>query len=269
MIAQDVKELYLKYDHYERAELFFIVSWGASGSKYIQEIINKCCINVFCFHGGLNYIRDFFGISEVDIECYAAYLSMIGSGLSYCGDIHSLDSSHVQTLLQNGYRFKTASLVRDPFPRLVSQFGLFRRKEQYYKIMDLSYVDKFAKDCKLNVKSLHYRDRLIMHGINMLNKIIEEVQLFKVFRIEDLTAQREIENFMKFLMPEVGVKQFDALDSRVNSHACPGDLESWELKFDHVSGVLRPDAIELYKAFGYDMAWAYDSKAFSERMANR
>ena len=137
--------------------------------------------------------------TKIDGVRYMRLVGRLGYGHPAAGDVHGVSRDQIPLLRQEfGKRFESAVIVRDPLPRLQSQYRLFRLRQlnasgnlndiAQRAWGDLSYVDSLAARAGLDPASLTMDERLMIHGVNMLNSILSEREVGVVFRSEDLTT---------------------------------------------------------------------------------
>ena len=85
-----------------------------------------------------------------------------------------------------GERFNCAILVREPLPRLRSQMALFENWP-VKSAWNVDYVQTFI-DQGVRLPEDNIINRLFLHGVNMLNSIIQEEPVAPIWRSEDLTS---------------------------------------------------------------------------------
>jgi len=75
-------------------------------------------------------------------------------------------------------------VVRDPIPRLHSQIALFESFNYDKKSWgDLRYLDEICRDAGIISEDISYTERLFIHGVNMLNSILDEMSTAKDLQV--------------------------------------------------------------------------------------
>jgi hypothetical protein len=103
-----------------------------------------------------------------------------------------------------------------------------------------------------------YRSRFFVHAANMLNAILEEGDVGKIYRSEDLTQNPEVlGDFVERITggkvspgPEWLKSAIDAEPINVHAGKYPHELlEEWQM--DVIRKVVNPRSWELYEELGY------------------
>ena len=243
---------------YTTRHLFAVVSWGASGTKWLATLLNNVP-GMFALHHGRAALSIFGNCPdsyEMDIFAYARVLSMLGSGNTAAGDVHGISRDEVRQLRTRNFKnFHAVVLTRAPRARLASQLSLFR-KLRHLKKYDVQYIPALVDELNLPVPDLSYETLLDVHGINMLNSIIEEAELGQVFRLEDLsTSSLALSTLLHTIsggaiceLPDVRI---DSTESILNAHHHGQEsvFESWHR--DVFEAVVSPVALKIYAHLGY------------------
>ena len=167
--------------------LFAVVSWGCAATTWLARALNSHH-DIFCAHCLGNALMNLGGAPSISGLAYLRILAGQG-GYKAVGDVHGVARHEIKPLRAAlGDEFGCAILVREPLARLRSQFSLFRRCG-YQGWGNLDYVDSISETAGLDPKSLSVEQRHALHGINMLNAIIDERATdARIFRIEDVTS---------------------------------------------------------------------------------
>jgi len=184
------------------------------------------------------------------------FLAKIGDSYQAAGDVHGITRHKVPELRNKfGNKFNAAVLVREPISRLKSQVGFFTEKLTY-KLWNIDYIDDIIKTKNLGLPKNDYEHKLFVHGANMLNAIIDEVNVGKIFKSEDLTTNynvfrtfvQEITNDKVSVDEELFSKILKI--ERINIHRKTGiKFEDWQI--DVIKKVVDEKAWKLYSELGY------------------
>jgi hypothetical protein len=250
----------LTYEDYPPpSRLFAIVSWGAAATNWLAARLNDCP-GIFCVHSSNEFWAQFADARMLDGINYMRLIGMLGSGAQAAGDVHGI-TRHDVPLIREAFgeeRFRSAVLVRDPMARLRSQLGLFKRYAEV-STWDVSYLkDKFA-DVARTLPSGSYEDWLFVHGVNMLNNIVQEEEMAgPLFRMEDLTTKPEA---LISLVDHLTGGEVEApkewaetaiVSSATNRHASQESLTFTDWQKRVFEAVVEPRAIELHRELGYE-----------------
>jgi len=251
----EIRRLYSKLS----PQLFAVISWGSAATKWLSKALNSHP-EIFCFHSMnlfLTFDKDHRKFPENNgLE----YLSMIARGtVGYkaAGDVHGISPYDIPGIRQLlGDKFNAAVVIREPIPRLKSTLSLFQRfeKRQMYNV---DYVDDIIKNNNLTLPHNDYGDKLFVHGVNMLNSIVEETNVGKIYRSEDLTTNKStlfefIEEITRGKIktePELlsNMLKIDRINKHVQNEI---QFEDWQI--DVIKSVVSDKAWELYSKCGYD-----------------
>lgn len=248
-------------DMYPPASLFAVISWGASATLWLSKTLNMHP-EIFCVHA-MNEIwtklqkKSIIGsLSKIDGFEYLRIVSILGSGFKLAGDVHGVSRNHVPFLREIlGEKFNAVVVIRDPMNRLKSQFALFKKFEKF-RSYDINYVKKIIKNKKISMPQNNYENKLFIHGVNMLNTIKDEVNLGKIFKMEDLASDT---SSLKSLIHEISKEKLtidDELLSKmiskksVNPHkANEIEFSTWQISV--IKNVVDEKSWDLYSKFGY------------------
>src|SRR5438874_9275816 len=112
----------------DRPDLFAVVSWGCSATKWVATTLNSHP-DVFCLHN-LRFYQECFTPNQPRLpdDTYLSMVQHLARGYVLAGDVHGIDRGSVPLLKEHfGERFRAAAVVRDPHKRLLSQVSLFER----------------------------------------------------------------------------------------------------------------------------------------------
>lgn len=174
--------------------------------------------------------------------------------------MHGLSRTDLPKLKETfGGRFNAVIVVREPIARLRSFVALYRsiRGPNGWEDGwgDLSYVETLAESENISLRS--QESKMFVHGVYMLNAILEERPHGTVYKAEDLTTNPKIlaALFNEITGGQVGTTREwlqTCLRMRaVNMHGTrePWALTDWEV--DVVRAVVRPESWRIYEELGY------------------
>jgi hypothetical protein len=247
------------YEHYPPTRLFAVVSWGCAATDWLAYSLNECP-GIFCLHGANFLWNKFAGAQWLSGLEYLEVIGMQGHAALVAGDVHGVSRTDIPEI-EKKYRdrFRAAVVVRDPLPRLRSQLALFGRYAQFELWGDLRYLQGMFPEIVNSLPKGSYEELLFLHGVNMLNAIVEEVAVGPVFRMEDITTNpQKLAAMVEHLTAGIVVAPECWLNSAVSSggtnrHA-KGALAFSDWQVDVIRGAVRSDAIELYGRLGYDVS---------------
>lgn len=189
------------------------------------------------------------------------YLRVIGSqGYHFvaAGDVQGVNRHHVPELRRAfGPQFNAAVVVREPMARRSSMIALFKQYGETER-WDLAYLDPVIERTKVTLPSKAYRWRFFVHAANLLNAIGEEIELGKVYRMEDLTRNTDtlgdlVEEITRGkVRPGADWLRAAIGTPKINAHAAgieEEELDDWQV--DVIRKVVSPRSWELYQRLGY------------------
>jgi hypothetical protein len=242
---------------YPPTHAFAIISWGAAATSWLARALNAHP-DIYCVHAANQFWHALGRAPYLDGVEYLRVIASQGYAHRIAGDIHGI-SRHLVPALRKTFpgRFKSAVLIRDPYPRLRSQFAHFDRFKQY-RTYDVSYIDAVIDNLGLDVSHDDYDRKLYVHGVNMLNAIVEEVEMGPVFTSESVTSDPLA---LKKLIVAIADEGFEVDDAwceqtvhaqRVNRHQrSSADPLAQPWLQEIIRKVVQPRAWELYAGFGY------------------
>ena len=243
--------------------LFAVVSWGAAATVWLAHALNECP-DIFCVHQGNEMLREYAGVNDLPATRYFELLRVLGGGSQAAGDIHGITRMDVPVLRQKfGDIFRVVVLVRDPLPRLRSQFALLTEvqrngREPSEVWGDLGYLDGLFPQVMRALPTGSYAERFFVHSVSMLNAILEESSLAPIVRMEDLTSRADaLLTFVSELTGGTVTPPNEWAEARVaaprmNPHVVtPLKLTDWQCKV--LVDVFNPASISLYRALGYSV----------------
>ena len=245
------------YEDYPPPRLFAVVTWGCAATDWLAYSLNECP-GIFCLHAA-NYLwNKFAGAGWLSGLDYLEVVGMQGHAAIAAGDVHGVSRADIPEITRKyGDSFRAAVVVRDPLPRLRSQLGLFKRYGQFGG-WDLTYLQSMFPEVIDRLPTGSHEEPLFLHGVNMLNAIVEEVAVGPVFRMEDITTDRQrLAEMIRHLTggavePAEHWLQSAVASRGTNPHTSKGsEFPGWQL--DVLRRVVRPEAVELYRQLGYNV----------------
>ncbi len=237
--------------------VFAVVSWGCAATSWIANILNRHP-DIYCVHAA-NHIWNVLGnCDRLDGVPYLRVVACEGQGHMAAGCVHGVSRHLIPECRRAfGKAFNAVVVVREPIIRLRSQLALFQRFPDP-SVWNLEHVDEIVsrKGIVLPVDDLFHRS--FVHGANMLNAILEEGAVGKIYRCEDLTRNPEIlGDFLEritgnHVSPSAGWLHSAVQRKPMNVHAGNAphrSFDDWQI--DVIRRVVDPRAWELYEALGY------------------
>ena len=231
--------------------LFSVVSWGCAATEWLATTLNSHP-DVLCWHCVNMSWSKFGGARSLDGWKYLRVIGISGSSYRACGDVHGVSRDAIPELREKlGARFNCAVVVREPMPRLRSQIALFETSPVKTG-WNVDYVQKFI-DHGVRLPEDNLDNRLFLHGVNMLNSIIQEEPIAPIWRSEDLTTDaatlgRFVEELTKgYVEVELEWAQRAVRRPPSNVHRRPSGkprlFEPWQL--DAIKKVVEPRAWQI------------------------
>ena len=250
----DLQRDFLRTYHSER--VFSVISWGCAATAWVARTLNSHP-DIFCVHASNTAWQILGGKPRLDGAPYLHIIRAQGQGHLAAGDVHGV-SRHLVPHLRAvfGDRFGAAVLVREPMARLKSQLALFDEFSNYRK-WEIGYIDAIIRLKDLSLPDEEYHTKLFVHGVNMLNAIVEERAVGEIFRAEDITTAPEA--LRKLVNHVTGGAISPSLDwsrqaigvRRSNSHAGGRRVVFSDWQTETLRKVVEPEAWNLYSQLGY------------------
>jgi len=239
--------------------LFSIVSWGCAGTSWLARVLNSHS-DILCLH---DFPIGFCDIDNRNPFDYMRSLYLTSYAYILAGDIHGIPRDAIPEL-QNiyGEAFRSAVLVRAPYPRLLSMLATVRFNKGLDN--DYSYIDGLAERLNLGVGQLPWDRRMFIHAVNMLNAIVDEKKYASemIFRMEDLTSTpdslfRLVEHISadtiqpdeKWLAEAVRIPPAHSHRVHYGKEIILTDEER-----EMISAILSDEAVRAYEHLNYDMS---------------
>jgi hypothetical protein len=242
--------------------VFCVVSWGCAATKWLAKALNAHP-EVFCTHH-LKFAHDLVCPTSGklgDEEC-VRMLRQLGSGYAFAGDVHGISRERIPALKTVfGNEFQAVAMIRDPQKRLLSQIGLFHEYSYDERIWSglkylrtrpgFEHVERYFDDVQ---------KRFFMHGVNMLNAVIEEAVVCPLVRAEDLTTDpvalgRLLRTLTGGRLEESpqwaeSVIRLRAVNQHQRRDAVTID-QTWQLEI--LRAILSPEAVRIYGEHHYEI----------------
>lgn len=236
--------------------LFAVISWGAAATRWLAKTLDSHP-EVLCLHAGSHAIAS-FGRPIEAMEYYRA-LTMLGHGYRAAGDVHGIGRHDVPALRKAfGDRFQAVVLVREPIARLhslMAHYDQFRGLDAW----GLSYVDDLVATRRLTLPDGE-DSRMFIHAANMLNAIVEERAIGRVYKTEELTSSAET---LAALVRELGGGDIEPTAEwlaaglrlpRINAHESSRERVLTDWQREVLGAVVTEDAWRMYAQLGYPVA---------------
>jgi hypothetical protein len=242
---------------YPCPQVFAVVSWGCAATSWLATVLNRHP-DIYCVHAA-NHMWHVLGNSKrLDGVPYLRIIGSQGHAHLAAGCVHGV-SRHLIPECRRSFddKFSVAVVVREPIRRIYSQLALFREAEGC-EAWNLEGMDHVISRNRVTLDSNDYRSRLFVHAANMLNAILEEWAVGKIYRSEDLTRKPQVlGDFVERITggkvsPEPGWLESAIEAGPINVHAgkSPQEcLEEWQI--DVIRKVVAPRSWELYEELGY------------------
>lgn len=260
-----MEELFEGLTDYQRAflrkypcpQLFYVVSWGCAATAWIARILNQHP-DIYCVHAANHHWHVLGNGEKLDGARYLRIIGSQGHAHVAAGGVHGL-SRHLVPECRRifGNQFNAAVVVREPLARIRSQMALHRDFDGL-QVFDLGYLDAILDRTGIALEPGDYQSRLFVHAVNMLNAVLEEREVGKIYRCEDLTSDTGVlgefvdEITRGKVSPDSQWLNSAVKTKKVNVHAgrFPSrELDDWQI--DVIRKVVDPRAWDLYESLGY------------------
>jgi hypothetical protein len=237
--------------------LFCVVSWGCAATQWLARTLNSRP-DILCLHHADLFWERFAGTPPLDGWKYLRVIGVSGWSYTACGDVHGISLDAIPDLRAKlGDDFNCAILVREPLPRLRSQMALFETFP-LKTAWNVGYVQEFI-DQGVRLPQDTILNRLFLHGVNMLNRIMLEKPVAPIWRSEDLTSDpamlaRFVEELTRGKVRVEPEWAENAIRKRPsNRHFGPNaparEFELWQI--DALNKIVEPQAWRIYESLGY------------------
>ena len=242
---------------YPYPQLFTVVSWGCAATAWIAAVLNRHP-DIYCVHAANSFWHVLGNCEKLDGVPYLRLIGSQGHAHSAAGGVHGVSRHLVPECRQSfGDTFNAAVVVREPISRLHSQLALYRDFEGF-RAWDVDYLDAVLARAGIVVAPEDYQSRLFVHAVNMLNAVLEEREVGRIYRSEDLTSISEVlgefveeitrgkvSPASEWLLSAIQTKKVNVHSGQESRHA----LNGWQIEV--VRKVVDPRAWELYESLGY------------------
>jgi hypothetical protein len=242
---------------YPYPQLFAVVSWGCAATAWLATVLNRHP-DIYCVHAANLHWNVLGNCEKLDGARYLRIIGSQGHAHVAAGSVHGMSRHLVPECRRTfGEKFNAAVVVREPIERIQSQLALYDDFAGI-RIWDVDYLDAVIARTRIALAPGDYQSRLFVHASNMLNAILDEREVGKIYRSEDLTSNSEtLGEFVEEITrgkvsPMSGWLQSAIQTSKVNVHARRRphrDLDSWQIEV--IRKVVDPRAWELYETLGY------------------
>jgi len=242
---------------YPCPQLFYIVSWGCAATSWLATVLNRHP-DIYCVHAANHTWHVLGNVEKLDGVRYLRIIGSQGHAHVAAGGVHGISRHLVPECRRSfGDKFNAAVVVREPISRLRSQVALYRDFEGL-RAWDVDYLDSILSSAGIAVAPEDYQSRLFVHAANMLNAVLDESTVGKIYRAEDLTSNSQVlGGFMEEITRGKISPDSEWLNSaletkKVNVHAGRyprRELDDWQM--DVVRKVVDPRAWDLYESLGY------------------
>jgi hypothetical protein len=240
--------------------IFSVISWGCAATDWVAKTLNSH-YDILCFHHADIAWERHAKLPSLNAWKYLRVIGVSGWSYSACGDVHGVPIEAVPELRATlGDHFNCAILVREPLPRLRSQMALFQNflDSAFNAVWDVDYVQKFI-DKGARLPQDNIANRLFLHGVNMLNRVIQEEPVAPIWRSEDITGDAAaLTRFVEELTRghvEIEPEWAERAVRRppIHRHSSPNEppreFEPWQM--EAINKVVEPQAWEIYEKLGY------------------
>jgi hypothetical protein len=251
----DGESLFMR--HYPAPLVFSVISWGCAATGWLAYTLNSHP-DIYCVHAANTFWSRLGGQPLIDGVPYMRVIGSQGYAHKAAGDVHGISRQCVGALRKEfGDNFGCAVVVRDPIPRLRSQIALFASfKYDKQSWGDLRYLDEICRDSGIVSENISYTQRLFIHGVNMLNAILDEIGIAKIYRCEDLTCTPgKLREFViditnnKVSVTDQWVEQAIS-GRRINAHVVSSVCEFDDWQRQVIQAVVKPEAWGAYRSLG-------------------
>jgi hypothetical protein len=237
--------------------VFSIISWGCAATEWLAVTLNSHP-QILCLHAANLHWHRYGGVQLIDGWKYLRALAMNGRGYTASGDVHGISREQIAGAREKfGEYFNCAVLVREPLPRLRSQLTLFE-ESRFKNSWNVDYVRHFI-DKGVRIPEDNIDNRLVLHGINMLNSVLQEDPVAPIWRSEDLTSDSmKLTEFISDLTRGKLSVETEWAERAVrrpasNVHRKPHDaacqFEPWQK--EAIKKIVDPAAWAIYERLGY------------------
>jgi hypothetical protein len=251
----DYQQAFLR--KYPYPQLFYVVSWGCAATSWLATVLNRHP-DIYCVHAANMHWHVLGNSEKLDGVPYLRIIGSQGHAHTAAGGVHGISRHLIPECRRKfGAKFNAVVVVREPVSRLESQLALYDDFEGL-KVWNVDYLDAVLIRSGIVLAPGDYRSRLFVHAANMLNAILDEDEVGKIYRSEDLTSNVQmLGEFVEEITrgkvsPDSAWLQSALETKKVNVHAGQRPrrgLDDWQI--DVVRKVVDPKAWDMYEALGY------------------
>lgn len=252
-------------DEQPDAGLFAIVSWGQTATTWLARVLNSH-IDIMCTHAGW-ILNPKLSDTKNRLPGLLQHYQLLADQTSTCslvGDIHGVWMNEVPTLRALfGSRFHAAAITRDPIARLrsvlshhLSDHVMEKAKPDWSA--DAPEVQEVFKAYDLPEQS--YETYTFARCTRLINSVINERRLARVFRFEDVTKDTDtlFDLFRCITHGKFNDRDWIEQASKIkptNSHVKKMkqklEFEPWQQ--DALKQIVFKDAWDAYAQLGYEL----------------
>jgi hypothetical protein len=251
----DYQRAFLK--KYPYPQLFAVISWGCAATSWLATVLNRHP-DIFCVHAANLHWQVLGNCERLDGIPYLRIIGSQGHAHVAAGGVHGV-SRHLVPECRRSFedKFNAAVVVREPVSRVHSQLALYQDFEGL-RVWNVDYLDAILARIGIAVEAGDYQSRLFVHAANMLNAILDEREVGKIYRSEDLTSNSQVlGEFIEEITRGKVSPSSDWLESairtkKVNVHSArhpQREFDEWQI--DVMRKVVDPRAWEVYESLGY------------------
>ena len=177
---------------YPYPQLFYVVSWGCAATAWLATILNRHP-DIYCVHAANLHWHVLGECEKLDGARYLRVIGSQGHAHVAAGGVHGMSRHLVPECRRMfGDKFNSAVVVREPISRLRSHGGpvstTLKSAASWTPTTWTPSCPARASQCAPE----DYRSRLFVHAANMLNAILDEGEVGKIYRCEDLTSNCQV-----------------------------------------------------------------------------
>lgn len=242
---------------YPYPQLFAVISWGCAATSWLATVLNRHP-DIYCVHAANLHWHVLGNCERLDGVPYLRIIGSQGHAHIAAGGVHGVSRHLVPECRRSfGDKFNSAVVVRDPISRVHSQLALYQDFEGL-RAWNVDYLDAVLSRTGIVVAPEDYESRLFVHAANMLNAVLDERDVGKIYRSEDLTSDSQVlgefieEITRGKVSPSSQWLESEIRTKRVNVHSAQRsrrEFGDWQI--DVIRKVVDPRAWEVYESLGY------------------
>ena len=234
--------------------LFAIVSWGAAATRWLAKTLNSHP-EIFATH----HLQNTIGEASLNGQRILRAIAFLSKAYIAGGDVHGIAREEIPALRHLlGERLVSVVLVREPIARLKSQFAFFDAYAHTRHWTGLEYLYPLLSNVGLTKKDVFYNQLLVMHGASLLNCIVQERSVGRIYRSEDLTSDAETlatlvtELSQGAITPSEEWTRAALATSRANVRVGSDEYVLTDWHKHVIRTIVEPRAWALYEELGYE-----------------